>query len=132
MREAVAAVVSKLNEWPYCVTVHMAMFASSGGDTEMLSEPTKLAPNIAGMHEWAAATLSPDSDIIGRPEIALDEAPQIFGTASMYHYINRLVSIFLTESPVALPGMMTTTDRKLVPDTQTDRTHRGKAVWLKK
>jgi AhpD family alkylhydroperoxidase len=106
MREAVAAAVSKLNECPYCVTVHASMYVAAGGDT---SSP--MPNDIAKASQWAAATLSPDD----RPssQIAANDIPQIYGTAFVYHYINRMVSVFLADSPIALPGMTSAPGKKL-------------------
>lgn len=112
-REAVAAAVSALNECPYCVTVHASMFASTGADARQLSNPSELPPDIAAAHKWAAATLAPDSDILHSHQIPPHETAQIFATAVLYHYINRVVSVFLEDSPVALPGMMTGAGQKI-------------------
>ena len=35
----------------------------------------------------------------------LNNRPQIFGTAAAFHYINRMVSIFLPPEIAAMPGM---------------------------
>jgi AhpD family alkylhydroperoxidase len=104
-REAVAAAVSKLNACPYCVTVHAGLFAAAGHDARALERSDELPPDIAAAHTWAMASLSPGSAALRAPGIAAAEIPQIFGTAIVYHYINRIVSVFLVDTPVALPGM---------------------------
>lgn len=114
MREAVAAAVSKLNACPYCVTVHAGLFAATGRDARTLDDPSKLPPEIAAAHAWATATLSPDSPALREPAIAARDRPQVFGTAVLYHYLNRLVSVFLAETPVALPGMNSAAGRGIM------------------
>lgn len=104
-REAVAAAVSKLNACPYCVTVHAGLYAATGRDARPLERSDTLPPDIAAAHTWAMASLSPGSAALRVPGIAAVERPQIFGTAILYHYINRMVSVFLVDTPVALPGM---------------------------
>lgn len=113
VREAVAEAVSTLNDCPYCVAVHAGMYASVGEDARHLAEPTRLPPHIAPAHAWAAATLSPDADALRHPQVAASDVPQIFGTAVTFHYINRMASVFLGETPVALPGMASAPGRKL-------------------
>lgn len=113
-REAVAAAVSRINQCPYCVTVHAGMYASTGADARQLEDPARLPPAIKAAHDWAAATLSPKSEILRQPGFPTADLPQIFGTAILYHYINRIVEVFLGKTPVALPGMATKQGSKLV------------------
>lgn len=114
LREAVAAVVSKLNACPYCVTVHAGLFAATGRDARALENPRSLSPDIAAAYIWAEATLSPDSTALREPELSLTDWPQIFGTAIVYHYLNRLVSVFMVDTPVALPGMNSGAGRRVM------------------
>lgn len=105
MREAVAAAVSKLNECPYCVTVHAGLYAAAARDARALVSSDSLPSDIASARAWAMATLSPETIALRNPALSVAAVPQIFGTAMIYHYINRLVSVFLADTPVALPGM---------------------------
>ena len=114
MREAVAAAVSKINECPYCVTVHAGLFAAAGRDARGLENPERLPPDIAAAHRWASASLTPDSEALREPAVPVTSWPQVFGTAVVYHYLNRLVSVFLVDTPVALPGMNTGLGRGLM------------------
>lgn len=98
MREAVAAEISQLNICPYCETVHAGMFAAAGG-SELEDESLRAA------RAWAAATLSPGRDALARPGFSPADIPQVFATAVVFHYTNRMVSLFLEEAPVPLPGM---------------------------
>jgi AhpD family alkylhydroperoxidase len=85
-RERIAATVSRLNECPYCFDIHHAMlYAFGSGD--------------ATEHDWAAATLTPDAPILRNPPFAPDEIPKLFGTAVCFHYLNRMVNVFLDPAP---------------------------------
>ncbi len=112
-REAVAATVSELNACPYCVTVHAAMFASAGGDVTGLQDLTRLDPDTRAACGWARASLSPDSPALLNHRIPAADVPQVFGTAILFHYVNRPVSVFLGETPMALPGMASAPGERL-------------------
>lgn len=114
MREAVAAAVSKINVCPYCVTVHAGLFAASRQNAGALDEPARLPPEIAAAYAWATASLSPDSVAMREPALPASIVPQVFGTAFVYHYLNRMVSVFLVATPVALPGMGTGVGRRVM------------------
>ena len=140
MREAVAAAVSQLNECPYCVTVHSSLFASTANGLGALDDPSQLPADIKAAHQWASATLSPTDDRLKNPAIDPADLPQIMGTAIVYHYINRMVSVFLQETPVALPGMGTALGQKMMRASFTFFGKRfarldpapGQFVWLQK
>lgn len=112
-REAVAFAVSQLNDCPYCVAVHAGMFESTGNQASQLSEPSQLPKDIRAAHNFAAATLSPGAGTLDHSGISLVERPQIFATAILFHYINRMANVFLGETPVALPGMTSAPGRRL-------------------
>ena len=108
-REAVAAVVSGLNVCPYCTDVHTAMLYGTGNDelAQALEASTVELQDKRGMQEtllWAAATLTPDADILKRPPFSAAAAPTILGTAIVFHYINRMVNVFLDKSPLPIPA----------------------------
>ncbi|GGS32303.1 MULTISPECIES: carboxymuconolactone decarboxylase family protein [Actinokineospora] len=87
-KEAVAVGVSDRNRCPYCVEVHSATLAAL---TDVRSELDPVA-------EWART---------GGGETApftCDEAPEHIGTAVAFHYLNRMASVFLTDSPLP-PGL---------------------------
>ncbi|MFA6312455.1 MAG: carboxymuconolactone decarboxylase family protein [Sterolibacterium sp.] len=104
-REVVAATVSQLNVCPYCVDVHSMMLEGAGRHD--LAESVSSGPNagnhdpaVARLVEWAAATCLPGAEILSAPPIAQTDRPQLFGTAVMFHYINRMVNVFLEASPM--------------------------------
>lgn len=113
MREAVAATISQLNECPYCETVHKALFASSNNGPHNLNGQAKLPEDVAAAQAWAASTLSPDANVICNPQIVHSVVPEVYGTAFLFHYTNRMVNVFLTDSPIAIAGAASATGKRI-------------------
>ena len=107
IREAVAGAISAVNSCPYCVAVHDGMFAAGGGDDA--------SDIIKAARAWASNTLNPDQQAPQKlaQDLPSEDITQIYGTAMLYHYLNRMVSVFLSDSPVNLPGMTTGPGKKL-------------------
>jgi len=104
-REAVAAGVSVLNQCPYCVDVHASMHNSAGSDKNIITGELNSGSSLDALaYQWALATLSPDSKTIRSPKIPPDEIPQLYATAICFHFINRMVNIFLGEAPMPMPA----------------------------
>lgn len=90
VKEAVATEVSRANSCPYCVDVHRATLdalpqASRGAATG----PVAL---------WIRATATAEEP--GPAPFTAEEAPEILGVALTFHYLNRMVGIFLEDSPL--------------------------------
>lgn len=109
-REAVATAVSKVNECPFCVDVHTTMLSGGArrdvirgilsGDLETIRDHKTRA-----IVEWTLATRTPDAPILRNPPFTPGEAPEIIGTAVLFHYINRIVNVFMYDgSPLRLPA----------------------------
>lgn len=104
-KEAVAAAVSATNTCPYCVDVHGAMLRALAGGGALAD----LAPDrpgarrdgpIAALAAWAAP------DPAAAPPAApfpAAEAPEYVGVAVTFHYLNRMVNVFLEDAPMP-PG----------------------------
>ncbi|GFH39398.1 carboxymuconolactone decarboxylase family protein [Streptomyces pacificus] len=88
VKEAVATEVSRANSCSYCVDVHQAA-------VETLPPPAPGAPG-AGASAWLRA--GPDER--GPAPFTAEEAPEILGVALTFHYLNRMVGVFLDDSPV--------------------------------
>ncbi|UCF45419.1 MAG: alkylhydroperoxidase [Candidatus Bathyarchaeota archaeon] len=104
-KEAVAAAVSKLNQCLYCVDAHSIMLNATGeyGIANKISNARYdeiSNVKIRKLVEWTLATLSPESKILHAPPFSRQDAPEIIGTAVFYHYINRMVSVLLSETPL--------------------------------
>jgi AhpD family alkylhydroperoxidase len=102
-KEAVAATVSMINECPYCVDVHTTtLYALAGSDTGAKVATGRdgevTDPNLRRILAWAKATRSPGSPTLADPPFPTPATAELVGTALGYHYINRMVSIFLPSS----------------------------------
>ncbi|MEV4054534.1 carboxymuconolactone decarboxylase family protein [Amycolatopsis sp. NPDC049688] len=84
-KEAVATGVSAANSCPYCVDVHgMTLAAIQAG------------PETAGLEAWARASATGAADA---PPFPPAQAPELIGVAVAFQYYNRMVNVFLRESP---------------------------------
>ncbi|RII07913.1 Carboxymuconolactone decarboxylase family protein [Streptomyces sp. YIM 130001] len=91
LKELVAAEVSRANSCPYCIEVHQAA-------RETLSPPpTPTAALAAWARDTGRTSRGPGDDAA---PLAPWQAPELFGVAVTFHYLNRMVSIFLADSPV--------------------------------
>jgi len=96
-KEVVATAISELNQCPYCVDAHSMMILSSAGS----DYPDALKdPYLSAVAAWASATRNSDSPLLRKPPFPRQEAPAFIGTAVVFHYINRMVSILLGSSPL--------------------------------
>jgi len=105
IKEAVAATVSRTNQCPYCVDAHTIMLNAAsahdlGDAISHLGDDQIQDAKIRLLVKWAAATRSPGVKILDSPPFAKKDAPQIIGTAVFFHYINRMVSVLLSETPL--------------------------------
>ncbi|AVT32366.1 alkylhydroperoxidase [Plantactinospora sp. BC1] len=104
VKEAVAAAVSVANRCPYCMEVHGAAMAglSSGADADAIVAGRFDAvadPRVRELAHWAWASGRPEAG--GRPvPFPAEQAPEVIGVVVTFHYLNRMVSLFLTESPL--------------------------------
>jgi len=98
-KEAVVSEVAKTNHCPYCISAHTLMMQASGEE-----DASKIVLNNNGnvndpllqqRIEWGAATRTPDAPILKNPPFTVEEAPEIIGGALAFHYINRMVNIFI-------------------------------------
>lgn len=110
-KEAISAAISQLNRCPYCVDVHTTTLyaladyrtadAISAGRAATISDP-----KLAALVTWAGATRTPGSASLLHPPFTPAEAPEVIGTALAFHYINRMVNVFLAESPLPIPSRL--------------------------
>lgn len=102
VKEAVAVTVSAANACPYCVDVHgIALHgllpahqaaAVTGGRAD------RLDAELARAVSWVRAAGEVSSR---RPDrVAAGHRPELIGTAVTFHYLNRMVNIFLVPSPI--------------------------------
>ena len=101
-REVVASGVSLANACPYCVEVHSAMLDGSGRHdlaNAIRAEHSGEDPLLA----WARASRSPGSAPLAVYPFPDALAPQMLGTAVLFHFINRMVTLFVADSPAPVP-----------------------------
>jgi len=91
MKEAVSIAVSDANSCPYCVDAHAGMLQASGRDA------------LPGIVQWGLATRTPGADILRSPPFSSEQAPEIIGTAVVFHFVNRMVNVFLSGTPLYVP-----------------------------
>lgn len=112
LREIVGASVSHINRCPYCVDVHVAMLhgLGDGAAAQVLSgaaiDPERLEDAQREAAAWAMATLTPAAAILRMPPFSESDAPRIIGTALLFHYLNRMVNLFLEDSPLPIPASL--------------------------
>jgi AhpD family alkylhydroperoxidase len=110
VKEAVAAAVSAANDCPYCVEVHAAMLQglAHGSDAAAIVAGRLDAvtdPGIAAVARWATASARWDP-ATAPPPVPAAQAPEVIGVAVTFQYLNRMVHLFLSDSPLPpnVPG----------------------------
>lgn len=105
--EAVAASIAKINECPFCLELHTGLMKGASADegVAMLLQGTERVedPKLRSVIEWGLANRSPGSEMLRNPPFPKEEAPEYIGTAVFFHYLNRMVNVFLDKSPIFLP-----------------------------
>jgi alkylhydroperoxidase family enzyme len=85
-KEAVATGVSEANECPYCADVH-----------GMTLDSIEDAPDPSPLTAWARST-AVLADAVA-PPCPPAQVPELVGVAVAFHYYNRVVNVFLRDSP---------------------------------
>lgn len=107
-KEAVAAAVSLGNSCPYCVQVHSATMHGLVRGSDALAISQGRLDDVAdartrAIAEWARASGSREGAAAHPlPALPQGEAAELVGVAVTFHYFNRVVNVFLTDSP--FPG----------------------------
>jgi len=94
-KEEVAVAVSAANSCPYCVDIHAATIAGLGG-RHLPDSPRGLWATGAGPAPFPEA-----------------HAGELIGVAVTFHYLNRMVNVFLADSPLpAMPAALSGVARR--------------------
>jgi AhpD family alkylhydroperoxidase len=116
-KEVVAAAVSLANRCPYCVEVHGTTLAGlrPGQDAaavmaDRIDDVT--SPELRALARWARGSGAADATTRVPAPFSGQPAPELLGVAVTFHYINRMVNIFLRES--ALPPVPRTASGPLL------------------
>jgi len=89
-KEVVAAAVSAGNTCPYCVAVHSAAARATGTDPDSITDP-----GLKSIADWARSSGQPRQS-----PLASDSYAELAGVAVNFQYLNRMVSVFLPDSPL--------------------------------
>ena len=105
VKEAVAATVSRINQCPYCVDAHTIMLnaISARNSAEAIIDQRDdqiRDATVRSIVKWAAATRSPGAKVLLSPPFSHKDAPEIIGTALFFHYVNRMASVLLSDTPL--------------------------------
>ena len=112
LKEAIATCVSDINKCSYCVDAHSIMvFGTEKKLQSRISLIKTTKPELQSKEDklifWALNNLNFESKIILDPPFGEDETAEIIGTAVLFHYINRLVTVFGGETPLPTLKMKT-------------------------
>jgi AhpD family alkylhydroperoxidase len=104
LKEAVAAAISVSNRCPYCVDAHSIMLNATGEHAvaDSLNHARYSEIKDAEMRsviQWALNTKKPEMEMPRLLSLEPNEEPEIIGTAVFYHYINRVATVLLSETP---------------------------------
>ncbi len=105
LKEAVAVAVSKSNRCPYCVQAHISMLRGTG-DADALHAAEGSASGAGPFSDavaWAASTGRASEHPSALP-FSRQQAPAVMATAVLFHYINRMVNIFLDDTMMPIVG----------------------------
>lgn len=93
-KEAVGTAVSLGNACPYCVEVHSATLSGLAGDSPAAG------PGLRELAAWATSCGNATASArYGRPPFPAGHVAELVGTVVTFHYLNRMVNVFLRESP---------------------------------
>jgi alkylhydroperoxidase/carboxymuconolactone decarboxylase family protein YurZ len=92
-KEAVAATVSVANACPYCVDVHSTALNAL--------DPGYEFPELTA---WTNATTTRETAGRYEPPFPIEQVPELVGVVVTFHYLNRMVNVFLPDTPLP-PGM---------------------------
>ncbi|MEV0001778.1 carboxymuconolactone decarboxylase family protein [Micromonospora sp. NPDC050980] len=111
-KETVAAAVSQANRCPYCVTVHGStldgLLGSAAGRAVLAGEP------VADDRLAALARAFGQGDRSVPPPVDAGQLAELTGVAVTFHYLNRMVNVFLRDSPLPdVPARAADTARRV-------------------
>ena len=106
MKELIAVAVSQSNRCPYCVQAHTSMLLGAD-DRPALDAFTSgecASDELASLAKWASATGRKAALASVPPPFTARQAAAFMATAVLFHYINRMVNIFLDETMMPVVG----------------------------
>jgi AhpD family alkylhydroperoxidase len=99
-KETVATAVSAANRCPYCVDIHGGTLAGLLRDPDALAVAADRLDSVADERRRALARWARGTAGAAEPPFPAPEAPELVGVAVTFQYLNRMVNIFLQDSPL--------------------------------
>ena len=95
-KEAIATAISESNSCPWCADAHTAMLHATGYHSSS-------DPGVQALIRWAA-----QSGRVGgqHPPFSPADAPELGGTALTFHFLTRMVTVFLVERLLPENGLV--------------------------
>ena len=103
-KENIAICISEINKCQYCADAHSIMAYNKSGQFKS-KEPTISNEKDNQLNLWSLNNHGFNSFIVVNPPFTKNEAPEIIGTSVLFHYINRMVSLFANNTPFPISGM---------------------------
>jgi AhpD family alkylhydroperoxidase len=108
-KEAVAAAVSLSNTCPYCVEVHTATLHGLAQRRDAAVRPRRRVesitdPGVRDIAAWARESGLQRSAARRHLPFPAEHVPELAGVAVTFQYLNRMVNVFLGDSPLP-PGV---------------------------
>ncbi|WP_049565844.1 carboxymuconolactone decarboxylase family protein [Nonomuraea sp. SBT364] len=91
LKEVVATEVSAANTCPYCVDVHRATLRGISRRED---------PGIRRVASWARASALRQTAERHEPPLLVGHSQELLAVAVTFHYLNRMVNVFLGDSPL--------------------------------
>ncbi|HEY0640923.1 MAG TPA: carboxymuconolactone decarboxylase family protein [Pseudonocardiaceae bacterium] len=100
-KEAVAAAVSVANICPYCVDMHSTGMYDLGDEDDAEAIAADRVPDIVDertrkLAAWGRVAHLPDAPLVWQPPFAEEERAELVGVAVGFHYLTRMVNVFLS------------------------------------
>ncbi|MEZ0114258.1 AhpD family alkylhydroperoxidase [Catenulispora sp. EB89] len=104
-KEVAASAVSLANSCPYCVTVHTATVNSlvRGRDAQAIADDhfDDIGDDqLRAIAAWARDGAVRDTASGLELPFPADQAPELVGVTAVFHYLNRMVNVFLPDVPM--------------------------------
>jgi len=106
LKELIAVAVSQSNRCPYCVQAHSSMLqgANDRQAFDAVSSGERANDDLSNLAAWASATGRKAALASVPPPFTKRQAPAFMATAVLFHYINRMVNIFLDDTMMPVVG----------------------------
>lgn len=109
VKEAIAAAVSVINACPFCVDIHSMMIREDATTVAIQARTPEQIEDArtAGAVRFALGTMEPAKAAVLAKTIDASDLGAYAGTAVLFHYLNRVVNVFMRDSsPLAAAGFL--------------------------